>query len=55
MIYMCGSDLESDGALASYSIRYLMDSDIDYDNIKIYLCAGGSTKWYNSNISTQET
>lgn len=55
MIYMCGSDLESDGALASYSIRDLMDSDIDYDNIKIYLCAGGSTKWYNSNISTQET
>lgn len=55
MIYMCGSDLESDGKLATYNIRDLMDSNIDYDNIKIFLCAGGSTRWFNSNISTQET
>ena len=37
MIYMCGSDLESDGKLATYNIRDLMDSNIDYDNIKIFL------------------
>ena len=55
MIYMCGSDLESSEKLATYNIKDLIDSNVDYDNIRIFLCAGGSSRWFNSDISVQET
>lgn len=55
MIYMCGSDLESGGGIATSNLQDLVSSKIDYENINIILCAGGSNKWYNKNISTTET
>ena len=55
MIYMCGSDLESQGKIGTLNLKDLMNSDIDYDNINIVLCAGGSEKWYTPEISTSET
>lgn len=55
MIYMCGSDLESNAKLATYNIEALVNSNVDYDNIRIFLCAGGASKWFNSDISAQET
>lgn len=32
-----------------------MKSDIDYKNINVLLCAGGSKRWHNSDISKTET
>ncbi len=55
MIYMCGSDLESGGGIATSNLQDLISSKIDYDNINIILCAGGSSKWYNNDISKTET
>ncbi|MBR2786357.1 MAG: hypothetical protein IKD76_02530 [Clostridia bacterium] len=55
MIYMCGSDLESKGGIATSNLQDLISSKIDYDNMNIVLCAGGSSKWYNTDISKTET
>lgn len=55
MIYMCGSDLESGNGLGTSNLNDLMNSDIDYKNINVLLCAGGSKRWYNSDISKNET
>ena len=55
MIYMCGSDLESKNKLGTMNLKDLMESDIDYDNINIVLCAGGTEKWHISDISNSET
>lgn len=55
MIYMCGSDLESENCLGTINLSHLMESDIDYNNINIVLCAGGTQRWYNSEISEKET
>ncbi len=55
MIYMCGSDLESDGGIATLNLHDLIDSKVDYDNMNIILCAGGSSEWHNNIISEKET
>ena len=55
MIYMCGSDLESGGGIATSNLQDLIASKVDYDNINVILCAGGSTKWHNNDISKTET
>ena len=50
MIYMVGSNLESEYAAATYDIDEMIKSDIDsYTNVYIY--AGGTTKWNNQVFS----
>lgn len=46
MIYMVGSNLESECGSASMDIQEMMDANIDTDINNIVVYAGGSSKWY---------
>ena len=52
MIYMVGSNLESTNGLASSDLASIKNID---SNTKVLLIAGGSSKWSNNYISTDET
>ena len=52
MVYMCGSDLESNGAMGSYDIQEMAAAAIS-SNVNLILYTGGSTKWHISQISTK--
>ena len=55
MIYMVGSDLESDNGLASTDLDAI-DGNIALNNgLNVYLIAGGSKKWNNSYVDVSET
>ena len=47
MIYMVGSDLESNGSFATFDLNDITNSDIDLKNNNIILMIGGSKKWHN--------
>lgn len=47
MIYMVGSDLESQNSLATYDLKDIVPENIDLENNNILLMIGGSTKWHN--------
>lgn len=49
LIYMCGSDLESEKGYASSNIDELLNADISSNN-DIYLLTGGSKKWHKEEI-----
>ncbi|MEI6102293.1 MAG: clostripain-related cysteine peptidase, partial [Eubacteriales bacterium] len=50
MVYMCGSDLESENGLASADIAEMAQSGYDPNNMNIVLFTGGSTKWQTEGI-----
>ncbi|MBR0137648.1 MAG: hypothetical protein IJM15_04495 [Erysipelotrichaceae bacterium] len=52
MVYMCGSDLESKSAMASYDIQEMARATFG-SNINLILYTGGTTKWHLNGISTQ--
>lgn len=52
MVYMCGSDLESNGAMGSYDIQEMAAAALS-NNINLILYTGGSTKWHISQISAR--
>ncbi len=47
MIYMVGSDLESNGKIATYDLQDLIDSNINLKENNVVLIVGGSKKWHN--------
>ncbi len=47
MIYMVGSDLESNGSFATYDLNDITKSNIDLKNNNVVLMIGGSKKWHN--------
>ena len=47
---MCGSNLESDGGYASDDIDEMLESQ-KADEVNLLIYTGGSTSWYNENIS----
>ena len=47
MIYMVGSDLESENQLASYDLEDIIPSNIDLKQNKVILMVGGSIQWHN--------
>ena len=47
MIYMVGSDLESDGSMATYDLNDIVGNKVDLDNNNVILLVGGSKKWHN--------
>ena len=50
MVYMCGSDLESDGGYASDDIDEMLESKLASEvNLLVY--TGGTSNWYNEDIS----
>ncbi|MDE7367172.1 MAG: hypothetical protein K2N24_07445 [Lachnospiraceae bacterium] len=54
MLYMVGSDLESERGLASEDIQEIQDSGFDEDHVQIVLCTGGAAHWWNPSISEEE-
>ena len=54
MIYLIGSDLESSQGSATFDINEMLASDFDEENVNVLIYAGGSKKWYTSEISNQE-
>ncbi len=54
MIYIVGSNLESEGGYATADIKEMTDSGYDEALMDIYLCTGGASGWSNKNISADE-
>lgn len=47
MIYMAGTDLESDAYLGTSDIEEIDPDKVDIDNINVVLYTGGTRKWHN--------
>jgi len=45
MIYMIGSDLESQGGFASNDLREMLASNVELDNLNVIVYAGGAASW----------
>ncbi len=54
MLYMVGSDLESERGLASADIREIQESGFDEEHLQIVICTGGAAFWWNDAISADE-
>ena len=50
MIYMCGSDLESDGGYASDDIDEMLEAQLA-NEVNVLIYTGGATSWYNDKIA----
>lgn len=50
MIYMIGSDLESQYAAASSDIEEIKSSGVNFDDVNVLIYTGGAKKWINSEI-----
>ena len=49
MVYMCGSNLETDGGYASDDIEEMLESQLA-DEINLLIYTGGANSWYNEEI-----
>lgn len=54
LLYMVGSDLESEKGLASEDIQEIQESGFDEEQVQIVLCTGGAAHWWNPSISEEE-
>ena len=52
MVYMCGSNLESDGGYASSDIEEMLKSTMA-DEINLLVYTGGARRWYDFGISNK--
>lgn len=50
MVYMIGSDLESQYAAASSDIEEMKASGLDFDKVNVLIYTGGAKKWLNAEI-----
>ncbi len=51
MVYMCGSDLESNGGMGSYDIQEMVNARLS-DKVNVIVYTGGAKKWQNSIVSS---
>ena len=51
MVYMCGTDLESQYGMATSDLQEMIKADIG-DNVNVIVETGGTKKWNNSTISS---
>lgn len=54
LIYMVGSDLESERGLASKDLQEIRESGFNEKNIQIVVCTGGAAYWWNDSVSEDE-
>lgn len=47
MIYMVGSDLESDGSMGTYDLKDITSSNVNLEENNVVLMVGGAKKWHN--------
>ena len=55
MIYMVGSDLESNYSAATYDLMEMVNAQYDTSKINVVVCAGGAKQWNNNIVSASET
>ena len=53
MIYMVGSNLETEYEIATSDLKLIKPSDVDLDNVNVILYTGGTRTWHNY-ISNKE-
>ena len=53
MIYMVGSNLETEYEIATSDLKLIKPSDVDLDNVNVLLYTGGTRTWHNY-ISNKE-
>jgi len=51
MIYMCGTDLESQNAMASSDLQEILAAKTNNENLNILIYTGGCKRWQNNVIS----
>lgn len=51
MLYLCGSNLESESRAATRDLQEIMKNDIDTNKVNVLIYTGGTEMWY-SNISS---
>ncbi|MBQ9234530.1 MAG: hypothetical protein IJ167_10935, partial [Lachnospiraceae bacterium] len=54
MVYIVGSNLESEAGLASLDIEELQQSGFDNERLKVIICTGGADLWWNDDIDSDE-
>lgn len=54
LVYMVGSNLESQNALGSMDIVEMVESGYNADNLTVLLCTGGSSYWWLDGIPTDK-
>ncbi len=52
MVYMCGTDLESQGSMATYDLNEMVSASYG-DNVRVIVFTGGCKKWHVNGISTK--
>ena len=55
MMYVCGSNLESDGGAATTDLSEVLKIGNQPSDINIVCETGGSTKWYGSNVNADSS
>ncbi len=53
MVYICGSDLESEHGMATADLNEMLHADLDDDKVNIIVETGGAKKWNNTVISNK--
>lgn len=53
MIYLCGSDLESEHSMATADLNEMLHANLDDQHVNIIVETGGARKWNNSVISNK--
>jgi hypothetical protein len=51
MVYMCGTDLESEGGMATTDIEEMANATLS-DNVRVILETGGTSRWQNDLIKS---
>lgn len=54
MVYMVGSDLESEGGMASLDIMEIASSGFNEENMDVLICTGGASQWWIEGIPSNE-
>lgn len=52
MVYMVGSNLESEAGLASRDISEMIDSGYDEENMDVLVCTGGANEWWIEGVDS---
>lgn len=53
MIYICGSDLESEHSMATADLNEMLHANLDDEHVNVIVETGGAKKWNNSVISNK--
>lgn len=55
MIYMCGSNLETDAGAGTRDIAEMIRSRFDSERVSVLVMAGGAQNWWSTMVSPNET